>query len=869
MTRQHSSRWKRQLFRTKSLALCAAAVMFSSCINDVIQQEEQRVPVRAATARIDGGTRGAWTRAFSDPLSFAPTRATDDLYTSQFDGGETIELYLDNSGNATNSTYTVSTTDHSTLSGGNLYYPSGTEGSVTLYGVYPSGSTSSHTVLYNQTSDANYKASDLMYASTVVNLANKASTQSLSFGHQLIKLKLNIVKDAAVSQVTQVKMKNVKRTVTVTANAADMTPSSTPTTATDGSGDNILIFSGTSTAANTTYAVVFPAQSWNAQDFIEITADGSTATYQLTRSSWTAGCEYELTLNLGLLNLSNTVSITDWNDGSSCTVSPVSSSGGTLEIAPIGNQRYTGSAIETSLTVTCSGSSVSSSDYTATWYNNTNIGTATVVVVGKNSYAQQVGFRSFNIISGDGSISYAATTVNKTYGDAAFTNELAKVGDGTVTYSCSPAGVATVNETTGEVTIVGNGTTTITATVANSANYTYAVNTASYTLNVGTKSITSTATGYTGTYDGNEHTITVSVTDPASGYTVKYGETEGSYTLNSSPTLTTPGTKTVYYQITAENYTTKTGNATITINNANASLTAAPTARTLTYTGSAQALVNAGTASHGTVYYQMTATNNQPANTSGFSSNIPTATTSGTYYVWYYVQGDTYYNSTSIAGPVTVTIKPPYTELSAATSSDVGKVICSNGHIHTTVSAVTCGGTASAMIAYVGSNNNAAGSGAYSSTLNHGLAIALTDVINTSGDKQTAASHNNYMTWANASTACSNYKGAKPSGVTWQLPTAYQWERMLIGCGSSASFISSESSFSTSSNSFGYGNFRTKLTACGSNSEGVYDVQSNYYWSATERSANTSYAWSYSFYLSRFDDYGKAYNYYVRPCFAF
>ena len=83
-----------------------------------------------------------------------------------------------------------------------------------------------------------------------------------------------------------------------------------------------------------------------------------------------------------------------------------------------------------------------------------------------------------------GSISYATTTVEKTTADAAFTNELTNVGDGTVSYASSKPEVATVNETTGKVTIVGAGETTITATVADSDTYSYATKTASYTLTV-------------------------------------------------------------------------------------------------------------------------------------------------------------------------------------------------------------------------------------------------------------------------------------------------------------------------------------------------------------------------------------------------
>ncbi len=85
-----------------------------------------------------------------------------------------------------------------------------------------------------------------------------------------------------------------------------------------------------------------------------------------------------------------------------------------------------------------------------------------------------------------GSISYATASVSKTTNDAAFTNTLTNTGDGTVSYASSKTDVATVNASTGEVTIVGAGTATITATVTDSASCTYATKTASYTLIVKT-----------------------------------------------------------------------------------------------------------------------------------------------------------------------------------------------------------------------------------------------------------------------------------------------------------------------------------------------------------------------------------------------
>jgi uncharacterized repeat protein (TIGR02543 family) len=102
-------------------------------------------------------------------------------------------------------------------------------------------------------------------------------------------------------------------------------------------------------------------------------------------------------------------------------------------------------------------------------------------------------------------IAFNQNTMSKTYGDAAFT-ETASTGQGSgaITYSSSHPDIATVNATTGEVTIVKVGTsTTITATKAEDE--TYAGTTATYTLHIAQlQLIVATPTGATTkTYDGN------------------------------------------------------------------------------------------------------------------------------------------------------------------------------------------------------------------------------------------------------------------------------------------------------------------------------------------------------------------------------
>ena len=355
-------------------------------------------------------------------ISGGMTRAADGLYSasSGFTGGESVRVFMNSSSSSSDYTVGSPTAGVSSLTGGSLYYPP--SGSISLFAIYPAASASSHTVTYDQTSDANYKASDLMYATKAVDQADKANAQNLEFAHQLVKLKLNIIKGAGITSVTEVKMKNVKRTVSVAPTTSSAGIGSATSTG-DENGDNILIFSGSNTSPETqTYACVFPAQAWSNTDFITVTADEKTVTYQLDRSEWTAGAEYELTFHLNAVAL-----------------------------------------------------------------NNTNAGVATVAAIGKGEYFGQFATQTFVINKADGSISFANATETKTKSenpsDNTFTNAVTNTGDGIVTYDSSNTGVATVDND-GKVTILTTGETTITATVADGANYTYASKTVSYELRV-------------------------------------------------------------------------------------------------------------------------------------------------------------------------------------------------------------------------------------------------------------------------------------------------------------------------------------------------------------------------------------------------
>lgn len=136
------------------------------------------------------------------------------------------------------------------------------------------------------------------------------------------------------------------------------------------------------------------------------------------------------------------------------------------------------------------------------------------------------------------------------------------------------------------------------------------------------------------TYNGSacEPTPTVydgSVIIPSEEYTVSYANN-----VNA-------GTATVIISDVVDGNYYVIGTTTFAIAKANASCTA-PTAKSgLVYSGSVQSLVNAGTASGGTMHYSLDNEN--------WSTDIPTATNAGSYTIYYKVVGDANHNDIAAA----------------------------------------------------------------------------------------------------------------------------------------------------------------------------------------------------------------------------
>lgn len=156
----------------------------------------------------------------------------------------------------------------------------------------------------------------------------------------------------------------------------------------------------------------------------------------------------------------------------------------TVELSGNTTYTYTGEKITPDVTVTIDGKTLTAdTDYTITYGDNVNAGTdaGSVTVRAKGNYGFADVVKKFDIEKADPELSFEKPAVTTSYVTQPANNKLTNMGDGVVTYESSNKSVATVKEN-GEVTVVGVGETTITATAAKTTNY--KEGTASYTLSV-------------------------------------------------------------------------------------------------------------------------------------------------------------------------------------------------------------------------------------------------------------------------------------------------------------------------------------------------------------------------------------------------
>lgn len=293
--------------KTKFFFLAAAAsVMLTACSSDESTTDEAQI--RLTTKNIVAETRSA----------------AQDLQLTQFANGENVGVFLveNVSGTptltGTNVTSYTQPLSYTADGSGNLtnvqYWPSDGNG-LFIYGIYPASAATAYnaegvtfTVQADQSSDANYMASDLMTGAPTSNPVARVSTPvALTFTHLLTKVNINLTAGLGftASDLTSA-------TVSILGLKPTTTFSMQSTAVTAASGDATDIIAGTGA---TTSAIIIPGQSVAAEtNFIKVSCAGGNYFYKMgTATTFGASSvyTYNLTVNKTGLTLS-TASITAW-----------------------------------------------------------------------------------------------------------------------------------------------------------------------------------------------------------------------------------------------------------------------------------------------------------------------------------------------------------------------------------------------------------------------------------------------------------------------------------------------------------------------------------------------------------------------------
>ena len=231
-------------------------------------------------------------------------------------------------------------------------------------------------------------------------------------------------------------------------------------------GDNVLTTVTLAPATSSLYIAMAPANSTDMK--FEATVGEDVYTYSKTGITFKAGKYYQSTMAMNAPEPEKmTVNATGYK--------------GTYDAQAHG--------ITVTVTEPATGATIKYGEKEGTYDKDesptyTDAGKHTVYYqVTKDKYETVTGSADVEITQAAATISFKEATITKTYGDAAFTNTLTNTGDGAVKYSTTATNV-TVNESTGEVTIIDAGEATIKATVTDGTNYTYATKEASYKLTV-------------------------------------------------------------------------------------------------------------------------------------------------------------------------------------------------------------------------------------------------------------------------------------------------------------------------------------------------------------------------------------------------
>ncbi len=228
---------------------------------------------------------------------------------------------------------------------------------------------------------------------------------------------------------------------------------------------------------------------------------------------------------------------------------------------------YDGTAKTPTATVTFAGETLTQgTDYTVSYSNNTNAGTATVTISGTGDYIGTLS-KTFTISKASQSVSLSSSSSVSIVYKKTSTISAKSTGGGSLTYSSSNTSVATVSSA-GKITATGAGTATITIKAAATDNYNSASTTVKVTVTKASQTIKTAFTSMT-LYSGSTTNNYAYIKGTTTGNgTVKYKSSNTKVVKVSSTgkiTAVGKGTATITVSCAATNNYSKATNKTIKI----------------------------------------------------------------------------------------------------------------------------------------------------------------------------------------------------------------------------------------------------------------------------------------------------------------
>ena len=289
---------------TKYYLMTGVLALSASCSSDLSDSDGERMPVKLSyTVEAAIETRAA-----------AGTNINKDYIMAG--KAVTVRVRTGDAGNYTDYAYTTAAEGVLTATAEPPYYPA--SGTIDVLAYYPSFEGESFSIQTDQTTDGNYAASDLMWATPVTGQSRTESNLPLQFGHKMAKVIVNVTAGDGISQVNSVTLKNVKPTVTFnkgTGTVSDLT----------GSASAVQVVKS-ATDASVTGAAVIPAQTIDGQlltvGITKSDATTGTATYTISNKPFTAGSVYTMNITVSRAEVGVETAVTGWTEGVTVTIVP-------------------------------------------------------------------------------------------------------------------------------------------------------------------------------------------------------------------------------------------------------------------------------------------------------------------------------------------------------------------------------------------------------------------------------------------------------------------------------------------------------------------------------------------------------------------